>query len=83
MRPLARAYTHSNDVLKSRGSSEGIYLYTNLVYKRGWLAVVAFEGTSQQPPLKRNAGGTTSFPRVQLAPCTKYQFHRRKAPHST
>lgn len=28
MRPLARAYTHSNDVLKSRGSFEGIYLQT-------------------------------------------------------
>lgn len=26
--PLTRTYTHSNDVLKSRGNSEGIYLQT-------------------------------------------------------
>lgn len=79
-RLLARAYTRDNDVLKSWRSSQGIYLQACIQAR---LAVVAFEGTSRQPPLKRNAGGTASFPRVQLAPRTKYQFHRRKASRST
>jgi len=80
-RSLARACTRNN-VLKSRRSSKGIYLQT--CYTSTELAVAAFEGTSRQPPLKRNIGGTVSFPHVQLAlQRTKYQFYRRKASHST
>lgn len=75
-------YIRGNDVLKSRRSSKGIYLQT--CYTSTQLAVAAFEGTSRQPPLKRNTGGTVSFPHVQLAlQRTKYQFYRRKASHST
>jgi len=61
---------------RSRGETLKRYSLASLAYKHGCL-LVAFEGTSRQAPLKRNARGTISFPHVQLAPHTRYQFHRR------